>query len=202
MVSAILTAGLLYTGMKKVAGEPISWILMVFRGWSFAGQIVLATIFQAILVTIGFLLLVFPGVYLAVGYSLTLPLIMARKMSAWEAMEASRKAIHKVWWQVSGLFGLMGLISFISFHSPRSWSYLDRSDVCNSSQCTLSSIVRYRVKYCFPAGGKMGVVTAPLFWLIMGVMLFFLELAVPGFILFFLRSRGAAHIVGRVPSSV
>ncbi|MBW1636431.1 MAG: NfeD family protein [Deltaproteobacteria bacterium] len=31
----------------------------------------------------------------------------------------------------------------------------------------------------------MGVVTAPLFWLIMGVMLFFLELAVPGFILFF-----------------
>jgi membrane protein implicated in regulation of membrane protease activity len=31
----------------------------------------------------------------------------------------------------------------------------------------------------------MGVVTAPLFWLIMGVMLLFLELAVPGFILFF-----------------
>ncbi len=31
----------------------------------------------------------------------------------------------------------------------------------------------------------MGIVTAPLFWLIIGVMLLFLELAVPGFILFF-----------------
>ena len=31
----------------------------------------------------------------------------------------------------------------------------------------------------------MGIVTAPLFWLIIGVMLLFLELAVPGFVLFF-----------------
>ncbi len=31
----------------------------------------------------------------------------------------------------------------------------------------------------------MGIVTAPLFWLTIGVMLLFLELAVPGFILFF-----------------
>lgn len=31
----------------------------------------------------------------------------------------------------------------------------------------------------------MGIVSAPLFWLIMGVILLFLELALPGFVLFF-----------------
>ena len=31
----------------------------------------------------------------------------------------------------------------------------------------------------------MGIVSAPLFWLIIGVMLLFLELALPGFVLFF-----------------
>ena len=112
-VSAIFTAGLLYIGVKKAAGNGISW-KMIFSGFSFAPQIVLATALQAIFVAIGLLLLVLPGLYLAVGYGVTLPLIMDRGMSAWEAMEASRKAIHKVWWKVTGAIILMGLIQFIS----------------------------------------------------------------------------------------
>ncbi len=112
-VAVIFTAGLLYIGVKKVAGEGISW-KMIFNGFYFAGQIVLATLLQLIFVAIGLLLFVLPGLYLTVGYSLTLPLIMDRGMSAWEAMEVSRKAIHKVWWKVAGAFVLMGLIQFVS----------------------------------------------------------------------------------------
>ncbi len=112
-VAVIFTAGLLYIGVKKVAGEGISW-KMIFSGFSFSGQIVLATLLQSLFVATGLLLFVLPGLYLMVGYSLTLPIIMDRGMSAWEAMEASRKAIHKVWWKVAGAFVLMGLIQFIS----------------------------------------------------------------------------------------
>lgn len=112
-VGVIFTAGLLYIGVKKVAGEGISW-KMIFSGFSFAGQIVLATLLQSIFVAVGLLLFVLPGLYLMVGYSLTLPIIMDRGMSAWEAMEASRKAIHQVWWKVAGAFVLMGLIQFVS----------------------------------------------------------------------------------------
>ena len=113
VVSIVFTAGLLYMGVRKVAGDPISW-QMVFKGFSFTGQIILATILQTIFVGLGLLLLVLPGIYLIVGYGLTLPLIVDRKMSAWEAMETSRKAIPKVWWKVAGALFLMGCIYTLS----------------------------------------------------------------------------------------
>ena len=109
----ILAAGLLCIGLEKVAGEPVSWRL-IFRGGSSSGQIALAIFFQTLLVGAGLVCLVIPGIYLAVCYSLTLPLIVGREMSARDAMKASRKAIHRVWWRVFGSFGLMGLILFIS----------------------------------------------------------------------------------------
>lgn len=39
--------------------------------------------------------------------------------------------------------------------------------------------------HCNQKGKAMGMINPALYWLIIGVMLFFLELAVPGFILFF-----------------
>ena len=113
VVSIIFTAGLLYMGVRKVAGDAISW-KMVFEGFSFSGQIILATVLQTILVGLGLLLLVLPGIYLIIGYGLTMPLILDQQMSAWEAMETSRKAIHKVWWRVTGALFLMGCIYMIS----------------------------------------------------------------------------------------
>lgn len=113
VVSIVFTAGLLYMGVRKAAGDPVDW-KMIFKGFSFTGQIILATVLQTILVSLGLLLLVLPGIYLIVGYGLTLPLIVDRKMSAWEAMETSRKAIHKVWWKVAGALFLMGCIYTLS----------------------------------------------------------------------------------------
>ena len=113
VVSVVFTAGLLFMAITKVVGKAISW-KMVFHGFTVAGKIIVATILQSILVFVGILLLVLPGIYLAVGYTMTLPLIMDRGMSPWQAMEASRKAIHKVWWKVAGLFLLMGLICLVS----------------------------------------------------------------------------------------
>ena len=45
---------------------------------------------------------------------MTYPLIIEKDLSPWEAMEASRKAIHHHWFQVFGLFFVMGLIFMIS----------------------------------------------------------------------------------------
>jgi len=113
VISIVFTAGLLYMGVRKAAGDTISW-KMIFKGFSHTSQIILATVFQSILVGLGLLLLVLPGIYLIVGYGLTLPLILDRKMSAWEAMETSRKAIHKVWWKVTGALFLMVIIYAVS----------------------------------------------------------------------------------------
>lgn len=112
-VSVLFTAGLLFMGIRRVAGDPIEW-RMVFNGFSCAGKIIIATILQSILISVGILLLVLPGIYLAVGYAMALPLIVDRGMSPWEAMETSRKAIHKIWWKAAGLLLVMGLITIVS----------------------------------------------------------------------------------------
>ena len=112
-VSVIFSAGLIYIGIRKVAGATINW-KMVFEGFSVAGKLIVATILQTLLVGIGFLLLILPGIYLAIGYSMTVPLIVERKMSPWQAMEASRKAIHGEWWKIFGLFLVMGILLMIS----------------------------------------------------------------------------------------
>ncbi|MFH0782242.1 MAG: hypothetical protein V2B20_09875 [Pseudomonadota bacterium] len=113
VILVIFSAGLLLIGIRKVVGEPIAW-KMVFEGFSVSGKLVVATILQTLLVVIGLLLLVLPGIYLAIGYTMTVPLIVDRKMSPWQAMETSRKAIHGKWWRMFGLSIVMGLISMVS----------------------------------------------------------------------------------------
>lgn len=112
-VSVIFSAGLISIGIRKVAGENVTW-KMVFEGFSVAGKLIVATILQTLLVSIGFMLLILPGIYLAIGYAMTIPLIVDRKMSPWQAMEASRKAIHGEWWKIFGLFIVMSLIFMVS----------------------------------------------------------------------------------------
>ncbi len=113
VVVMVFLAGLLQIGVRRAAGLPASWRL-VFSALPQFWRIAVATVLQTVLISVGFLLLVLPGIYLSVGYALTLPLIVDRGLSPWQAMEASRKAIHRVWWRVAGLFLLAGLILTLS----------------------------------------------------------------------------------------
>jgi hypothetical protein len=112
-LSTILTGGLMFMGVKKALGRRVVW-KDVFSGFNVSGKIIIAAFLQMLLIVIGCLLLVLPGIYLMVGYFLTIPLIIEQKMSPWQAMEASRKAIHNVWWKICGLYFVVGLIIGVS----------------------------------------------------------------------------------------
>lgn len=112
-ISMLMTGGIMLIGVRHVLEQRVTW-KMVFAGFSKAFSMTMALILQTILITIGFLLLVIPGIYLSVGYALVLPLILDKGMGPWEALEASRKAIHKKWWTVFGLYLVMTLISIVS----------------------------------------------------------------------------------------
>jgi hypothetical protein len=113
VVSMLFIAGLLFMGIRKVAGDTVSW-KMIFHGFSFTGKIIVVTILQFILVSIGFLLLILPGIYLAVGYAMAIPLIVDKNLSPWQALETSRKAVHKVWWKVAALYFVMSLLFLVA----------------------------------------------------------------------------------------
>lgn len=112
-LSITFLSGLINIGIRWVAGQSFSWNL-VFSGFSRIGSIVIAGFLMSLLITSGLLLFVLPGIYLAVGYSLTLPVIMDKRVGPWEAMEMSRQAIHKKWWQVFGAYLIMYLIYVLS----------------------------------------------------------------------------------------
>lgn len=113
ILSTILSAGLMYMGVRRATDRSLSW-KMLFSGLPVALSICIASILQMICVGIGCLLLLLPGIYLLVGYCMTLPLIIDQRLSPWQAMETSRRAVHKIWWKVFGLFVVIMLISMVS----------------------------------------------------------------------------------------
>ena len=77
-------------------------------------SILLAYLAMSGLIFLGFLLLVLPGIYLAVSYTFTYPLIVDKGLSVWEAMELSRKTVTKQWFKFFGLGLVSGFFIIIS----------------------------------------------------------------------------------------
>lgn len=67
-----------------------------------------------IILTVGFLLFILPGIYLSIAYFMAMPLIVEKDMGIWEAMETSRKAITKRWFSMFFFLILMVIIVYIS----------------------------------------------------------------------------------------
>ncbi|TNF89679.1 MAG: hypothetical protein EP300_04800 [Gammaproteobacteria bacterium] len=105
MSIAILVMAMRHANSKSVsAGE-------IFRHFGVIGTLFFAYIIMIIMIMLGFVLLVLPGIYLMFAYIYSMPLILEKKMGAWHALETSRKAVTRVWFR---LFGLMLLISLIN----------------------------------------------------------------------------------------
>jgi len=108
-VTVPIMVGITLLGIKQARDEELN-IPSIFNYFNMVIPITLAYIAMLILLTIGFMLLIIPGLYLAVSYSFAYPLIVDKKLGIWEAMELSRKTITKQWFKFFGL----GLVSTIA----------------------------------------------------------------------------------------
>lgn len=106
-------AGLVLIGIRHSVGLSVDY-KMVFSCFSCILPIIIASLLMSILSCLGFMLLVIPGIYLSVAYRMTIPLIVDREMGPWQAMEASRKGVHRHWFKVFGLYVLLSCIFFVS----------------------------------------------------------------------------------------
>lgn len=106
-------AGVNMIGIRRAAGQPISF-KETFGYLHKATPLVITAILMTLLIQLGILLLIIPGIYLSIAYILAIPLVVERGLSPWEALETSRKAITQHWFKVFGLFFVTGLVVTVS----------------------------------------------------------------------------------------
>ena len=115
LVSLLLT-GVFYGGLylyylKKIRGQSAE-LGDVFSGFSLAFlPLMLATLVSSLLTMVGLLLLILPGIYLAVSYAFTYLLVIDKRLEFWAAMEVSRRVITAQWFRMFALILLGALIA-------------------------------------------------------------------------------------------
>ncbi len=81
------------------------------KGW----RLFFATLFYMILMMIGFILLVIPGIYLMVGFALFNQTAVIEDRGPWDALTRSRELIKGSWWRCLGiLFLAFVLVAILS----------------------------------------------------------------------------------------
>ena len=106
-------AGFNMIGIRQAAGQPLRFAEF-FSHFGRTLPLLGAGILVTIVTIIGFMLFVLPGIYLSIATLLTIPLVVERKLSPWQAMMVSCKAISQHWFKVFFLFLTMNIILWIS----------------------------------------------------------------------------------------
>ena len=110
-IYTIFLAGLFKYYLKLIRGEGAG-IGDAFSGFGPSiGQLILLNLVMNILTLIGYALCLVPGIYLAVAWFFSIPLVIDRHMNFWEAMELSRKRVTKHWFLVFAFLLIYGLLS-------------------------------------------------------------------------------------------
>lgn len=127
LFQGVFYAGFYYFILRIMRGETPA-VLDVFGGFkrNFV-QLMLGGVVMSLLIGLGLILCILPGIYLGVSYIFALPLIIDKEMGFWDAMELSRQTVGKHFFWVLlfliavifvTLLGLIGCIVGIFFTIP------------------------------------------------------------------------------------
>jgi hypothetical protein len=107
-----LIGGLYQTYIRRIRGETVS-ASDVFNGLSqnFVG-LFLASFITTLIIMLGAVLCILPGLYFAIGYTFVLPLVIDKRLDFWPAMEVSRQVVQAQWFTILGLV-IVGVLIMI-----------------------------------------------------------------------------------------
>ena len=108
-----LATGLIMMVIKITAGVEAT-PNEVFNYFDHTPKLIVWVILQSLMTNIGLILLILPGVYLAVAYQLSLPVMIEKNLRPWRALESSRKAITTHWLQFFLISICLGMICFFA----------------------------------------------------------------------------------------
>jgi len=119
LIGGPLAGGLYMFFLKRIRGEATT-VDTAFSGFSNRFlHLFLGSFVSLVLIVLGFICCILPGIYLGVAWTFTLPLIIDKGLDFWSAMELSRKTVTRHWWKFLGfvilllLLRLAGLLVFL-----------------------------------------------------------------------------------------
>lgn len=112
LLTPALTAGL-FIGARKLDFDKTLEFNDFFKGFDHIVQLFLVSLISGILISIGLVFLILPGIWIAVGLSLAVPLIVFTHLDFWESIKTSVKLVNKNWFHFFALIILLGIFNII-----------------------------------------------------------------------------------------
>lgn len=120
LIAGPFAASLEMMGVRAAVGKKTD-VGQAFDGFKLFGPLLGLFLLMILLICVGFILLVIPGIYLSVAYVFALRVRADKGITVWESMEASRKAVSHRWFPMFGLMFMLGLINMLGFVTLIGW---------------------------------------------------------------------------------
>jgi membrane-anchored glycerophosphoryl diester phosphodiesterase (GDPDase) len=104
MIAGITIMGIRHAQKKTVSSGT------VFSYFHRIPGAILWYILMTLMILLGFVLLIIPGIYLSFAYMFSLPLMIEKDLTAWQALEVSRKAVTRIWFRATGFLLLISIL--------------------------------------------------------------------------------------------
>jgi len=104
-----MAAGMFLIGLKHSVDARMEWG-EIFKHFDKTLNLFLCGLLMYLLIGLGLVLLVIPGLYLMVAFAMAIPLVVEKNMGPWDALMTSRKAVHHKWFNMLGFFGMTILV--------------------------------------------------------------------------------------------
>lgn len=110
IITPIFVAGGILVANELIKGRYPDFSFF-FKGFDYFIPLLLLNIVSALVILLGFVLLIVPGIYLLVAFSMANMFVLFLGYDYWSAMEWSRKIITKQWWMFLGFLLVLGMIN-------------------------------------------------------------------------------------------
>lgn len=113
--SAVFIVGVIIVVLKLSNQETVDAAGDFCKFTKFWLPMLILSVMMTLIIALGFVLLIIPGIYLVIAYSLAYwILVIHPNESFWDILEASRKIVSRHWFKFLGLNLILGIILLIS----------------------------------------------------------------------------------------
>jgi hypothetical protein len=109
-VGIALNGAIVKKASLQISDQSISVTEAYRFGFRKAWPIFLGGLLSGLVFMIGFILLIIPGIYFAISFSLFVQAIIIEEKRPWSALGRSRKLVKGSWWRVFGILLLTGIL--------------------------------------------------------------------------------------------